>query len=360
MKKIIKVMLLSALAVTVIGCSPLTDVGNNNPYKATYTFTESVVELNDGKGGSLGVDGKYVLFGDFPQTLAESDVKFNEDPEKNGYYVGSDGNYYEKVTVTKAPEGSYKFKDGITEIVTGQIKYFKVEPIKWRVLTEDFNGTKNALLFAEDILNSNVPYYEYQGKHRNESYANNYKDSQIRAYLNGISYNAYDVKNENKWLNKGFLQKAFSSNAQNKIAETTVKNDGESTTDAEKILYWANGKEPNGIEDSDFDDFTCEDTKDKIFLLSEQEVTAIEYGFAKQDVTGDNTKRIRIPTDYARANYSSMDKNDHYVGVWWLRSPLYSDSDAARVIITSGYVNGSNKVNDLYVSIVPALCIKLQ
>ena len=61
-------------------------------------------------------------------------------------YLGSDGNYYVKVTAAPC-EYSCQYSDGST-VVEGAEVYFKVEPIVWRVLTENHNSTGKALLLA--------------------------------------------------------------------------------------------------------------------------------------------------------------------------------------------------------------------
>ena len=65
-----------------------------------------------------------VEFGDYPQSKKRSGVTVNENiffmTGNNTYYAGSDCNYYAKV----------------------DSDYFKVEPIKWRVLTNDYNGKR--------------------------------------------------------------------------------------------------------------------------------------------------------------------------------------------------------------------------
>lgn len=285
----------------------------NGPYIATYTFTEDVNELKAGTDGTLGTSGKYVLFGDFPQSNKASDIEINPHAEDNGYYVGSDGNYYAK----------------------NNDKYFKVEPIKWRVLTNSYNGTGKSLLLAENELTGKIAFYDNSVPEG----ANHYEPSQIRAYLNGLSYLLYG-NTKNKWLNKGFLQLAFTNNAQGKIAKTTVINNEENSTDVAKT--WNPGVK---IEET---------TQDKIFLLSEKEVTMSEYGF-KNETSGDPA-RIRKPTDYANEilniNWG-----------WMLRSPNETEGESAHTICAVHYEGWADSVassgSESYY-IVPALTISLE
>lgn len=102
-------------------------------------------------------DGTYVYFGFYPQTIKDKTVTIIEDTSEQEYYLGSDGNYYVRVE-------------------KGSLYYFKVEPIKWRIL-EDRNG--NYQLLSEYIL-------ECQNW---DNSSNNYKESSIRRWLNSTFYN---------------------------------------------------------------------------------------------------------------------------------------------------------------------------
>lgn len=69
------------------------------------------------------------------------------DTDSRGYFLGSDGAYYAKVAA--APyEGGYEFSN-MSAVTSGNTYYFKVEPIKWRILSES-NGT--ALIVCESII----------------------------------------------------------------------------------------------------------------------------------------------------------------------------------------------------------------
>lgn len=98
-----------------------------------YEFHENIEILTgENKNGTFGPDGDYVLFGDYPQSLISENVSVDENKlVKMGtmsVYGGSDGNLY------------YKKKD----------KYYKVEPIKWRIISRDADN--RAVLLAEKIM----------------------------------------------------------------------------------------------------------------------------------------------------------------------------------------------------------------
>lgn len=305
---------------------------------------------------------KYIYFGVFPKTVRPtgSTVKVDETVSvimgKCTYYKGSNGEYYAKVKEDAWGTGTeYKYSDG-TQAKTSYEKsyrYFKVEPIKWKVITDSYSG--KCLLLAEDILTANFSYYNYNSWENERTvgsdtgiYPNNYKYSQIRAYLNGLDY-YYDESSSSTvkktdYTGKGFLQTAFTAEAQNLIAVTTVDNSAASTTDS-----------GNNLDETT--DCACEDTKDKIFLLSEKEATS--YGFPAYNDYGSGNARIRKPTDYAKANRAPQSAITGYGGYWWLRSPYYYNSTIVRGVSYDGRTDITGVVNITYYGVVPALSIPL-
>ncbi len=265
----------------------------------------------------------------------------------NTYYKGSNGNYYAKAKENCYESSGYTYTDGTTVKQSGadSYRYFKVEPVKWKVLTNNYNNTGKALLLAEDILTANVSYYEdYQNNRTIDGktvYPNNYKHSQIRAYLNGLSYQG-QTSEVTTWSGNGFLQTAFTATAQSKIAETEVDNSKE-TTGYSESTYAAN--------------YACENTTDKIFLLSESEVINSDYGFAAYDSYGVGNARIRVTTDYAKANYAYQNTTAGYGGLWWLRSPFYNNSSYVRYVYFDGNATTYSYGYPTRGGVVPALSI---
>ncbi len=78
------------------------------------------------------VDGDYIYFGEYPQTIKAKDVIMTSSKDSRGYYLGSDGYYYAKVTANPYEE-NYTFSNG-EAIENGEIYYFKVEPIRWKIV----------------------------------------------------------------------------------------------------------------------------------------------------------------------------------------------------------------------------------
>ncbi len=99
----------------------------------------------------------FVTFGYGPQTVKKADVTIRGLVEDggfwNGYYKGSDGEYYLKMNAKPDGTGA-KFSDGATAIESNKEYYFKVEPVKWKSFT-DGSATR---LIAEKILEAKVPF----------------------------------------------------------------------------------------------------------------------------------------------------------------------------------------------------------
>ncbi len=300
-----------------------------------YKFHDSVIELPFGTTGTNGVDSIYVYYGDWPQTIKDDTVVVDETKFMqfggNTYYLGNDGNYYVKCLENAFDTDSqYRYSNGVQvgRRLSNNYAWFKVEPIKWRVLDASYNATGNMLLLAESILMADVPY--------GNSY---YRDSEMRRYLNGLySY----IGNTNSWRNVGFLQSAFTGDAQNLIIATTVDNSAESTTDI--------GNHITPAKD-------CVDTQDKVFLLSEYEVT--KYSKESFNSYERGYSRIRQPTDYALANYCYQSSSSVSGGCWWLRSAYYYGNDSVRYVNDYGTCDCAARIDRAMYGIVPALVVAL-
>ncbi len=125
------------------------------------------------------------------------------------------------------------------------------------------------------------------------------------------------------WLNKDFLNAAFSAAEQAGIETTTVDN-----------------SKAQGY--SGYSTLGGNNTQDKIFLLSYAE--AWKY-------FGSDSARVSTPTKYAKAQYSYSDR-------WWLRSPGYWQAGAALVDFDGSRTN-SYSVETTY-GVRPALWVNLE
>ncbi len=210
-------------------------------------------------------EGDFIWFGMYPQSLKDDDVTVGMTPDGDGYYTGSDGARYAKVLASPFGDG-YVFATG-QAIVDQSVHYFKVEPIKWRVL--DVSGDV-ALIMAASILDNRM--YDEERNH--------YADSEIRA-----------------WLNDTFIETAFNASERQRILTTHVVNNVQSTG------YTSN---PH----------VCENTDDEIFLLSHHEATHPAFGLHVA------SSRRLLTSDYSRALGVWMNTGGFYGhGGWTLRSP---------------------------------------
>lgn len=308
----------------------------------TGTFTSSVN------------NGVYYEFGDFPQTIASSQNNddYTSDTVRNGWYLNkTDGYFYEKCLPNPCST-DYTYSNG-NPIYSSryETKYFKVEPIKWRLLTDnhDIDGNNGeetgALLLAENVLTANIPYYPSRsdtGRSINGTYVyhNNYKYSTIRAWLNG-KYESGDPQTPT-YEGNGFLQKAFTAVAQGKIKDTIVDNSPASTNPASNPEEYNNGKNSHA----------CDSTTDKIFLLSQKEAQPDSSSYQLW-----NQYRKRKPTDYAKVNYAITNKSGY--ALWWLRSPYYSSDNDVYCVVYDGNAKERDRSDSYltHIGIVPALCL---
>lgn len=313
-------------------------------------FTESVKTIEG--------ETNRVYFGDWPQSIMPSSVTIDESitTVRGGYtyYYGSDGCWYAKC-IENANNSLYKYSDGTSvQLSTSNFtytRYFKVEPIKWRVLTTD-SGKR--LLLSDQIL-INCAYYDSKDVDRDIGgvtvYPNNYKESRVRAFLNGLSYDKKTGESEQvsngEFSEKGFLYTAFTNTAHDTIADTNVDNSATSANPLENSGKW------------NVATYICGNTDDKIFLLSEQEATTTGYGF---DIYGNNDDARKIvTTDFAKANGAQQSTSDaSYGGNWWLRSP--SDSTGGKYVRRINFKGSAGETDTVKTSstgVVPALYVKL-
>ncbi len=262
-------------------------------------------EYKDGKCVTCGdvfykKEGAYFYFGKYPQTLKQNSVTISNKPNDNGYFIGSDGEEYAKVVADTYSSNGYTFSTG-AKIEEGNEYYFKVEPIKWKILSESGN---ELYLLCEMVIDSK----------RYDETSNNYKESEIRA-----------------WLNNEFYNKAFNSLQHELILLTTVDNDVESTGFTQNANV-------------------CENTQDKVFLISRKEALSF-------------TSRKKVATDYARANKTYIETmNPQYKGCasWWLRSPSIDDVTYVYTVWSDSKIyDYGNWVQEAQIGIVPAIKVKI-
>ena len=277
--------------------------------------------------------GDTVYFGSYPQSAV------------SGSFTAGTWVEHNKVWYCDITENGVKYR-GVKTSENGAVSWFKYDPIKWVVL-EVKDG--KALIISDLVIDAqayqkDVTYAEGDDKyHKENSYnpsgtlANNYEDSTIR-----------------NWLITTFYNTAFGDLQKEVIAMTVVDNDDKVIGD----YNTANGNK-----------FFCDDTEDKIFLLSKGEVKM--YGNFNE-----NSERSQNTSDYAKVLITANGYEPNGAAWWWLRTPTYTSttpykengkdvsvdtqnkSDRAHVIKTDGSIN-SYTISLTTGGVVPVMWINI-
>ena len=377
---LVVICLVLALSAGFISCTPTRSTLNGAQNNSIHLDPPQSPFTRVNASGESDAQGGYILFGTYPQTvvtdktlsaalLAEVGAVNNselgnwkdEDDFLSVYVTYGNQTYFgmhiihkryfpEEAIGNRNPQGDNGYSVGFGN----NYYWFKCEPIKWRILSEE-NG--KALLFSELILdsedyynsNSNIEFSHNGG----QGYANNYEFSNIR-----------------KWLNGTFYNRAFTEVDKELILATTLDNSAKSTnpnSDAAAINGGVNTYADGSVSD-------------RIFLLSLQEATNVGYGFADYEQLGPTSSpyansdplRKKMATDYAQSRglrlsfsyYERQMRNDFVTwpvsgeGSWWLRSPYYFNAQQAQCVFTVGELGVSN-VRNTSIGVVPALRLKL-
>mgnify|MGYP003293130871 CR=1 FL=1 len=277
-------------------------------YKVTAHFTgenknyilPDDLEANLNIVSGIVIDDKTVQLGEYPQSRVKDTELIAQlddlSPESDGY-IHYDGSKY----LLEAAEKYGSFLNPYTSFDEGDVFYFKMEPITWKILGEDDN---HKLVLSEKIIDNRMFLFNRGmgtiGKKTYES--NNYEISELRGYLNG--YDLPDEVSHEDYTGCGFIDKYF-----NDVERAIFK-----TTHLEQITK---DEERNFAVD------------DRIYLLSTDELKNSEYGFTS------NNDRKAAYTDYARFHGAN--------GSYWNRSVKDSNS-YCYVDITSSDGSISNSV----------------
>ena len=183
--------------------------------------------------------------------------------------------------------------------------WFIYEPIEWDVLKFE-NGY--AMLISNYVINTQV----YSTDDTNK---NNYELSRIRT-----------------WLNDTFYSEAFSAAEKVFIQETNVDNSAATT-------------------DSTPNPYACNDTLDKVYLLSYQE--------ANEEFYHSDAERQAIASDYARCEgvYCATSSALAYC-CWMLRSPINNDAAKISYVDYDGNFNWHYYYSSL-IGIRPVIWVKV-
>ncbi|MBQ6783559.1 MAG: InlB B-repeat-containing protein [Acholeplasmatales bacterium] len=297
-------------------------------------------------------NGNKIYFGTYPQTKVEATIEnsllgieFDKSTWTSyKYYMEStqqDYMYYKDVDIdnngiydyrgvyftqyrpyypnNSSADNIYTYQDN-NGYNTNEIYWFSYDRIEWNILKEE-NG--KALIIANLLLDSQ-DYYPSSSSSSfthidgEEGYANNYELSTIR-----------------KFLNENFYNIAF-NDLQKILIEKTIVDNSESST----------GDDPNS--------YVCNNTEDKIFLLSYQEANNIDY-FAN------DIARQAQGSDYAKCQGLKISTDDPYAGYsfWWLRSPYYDYAYFVSYVTPVGNTYNYIYVKENSLGVRPACWINL-
>ena len=190
------------------------------------------------------------------------------------------------------------------DYVTFNGKTYAIEPIAWRVLSNDGN---DLFLLAQRGLD-----YE-------------------RWYTPGSGAIAWDNSTIRQWLTDAFIPRAFTAAQEGAIATTEVQ-----TPDFVNLGLTYPGSP---------------DTEDKVFFLSLQEANNAAYGFTN------NASRIAQIAPYGLERGLSMDPWVESPDYWWLRNRGVAVNSAARVSF-NGIITGQMGYNSV-AAVRPALNLDL-
>lgn len=229
--------------------------------------------------------GDVIYFGSYPQSAASGSFTA-------GTWVKDNNVWYTDIT-----SGNNKYR-GVKTSESGSVSWFRYDPIKWKVLAVE---GKKALILSELVIDSQPyqstisrpnpdQYNKEYSYNENNTYANNYADSTIR-----------------EWLTTTFYNNAFSALQKGVIAMTTVDNNDTAIGD------YSNGNK-----------FFCDDTEDKIFLLSKGEVKYTAYGFTYTKNETINTTKQKGTSAYSYKVITANGYEPTSGAWWWIRTPAYS------------------------------------
>ncbi len=238
-------------------------------------------------------------------------------------YTYTDGKTYVRVPATNVyGSDSITYSNGET-VIDNVEAWFEVQPIKWRILTKEYDGKNISYLMSEQTLASSCLNIDVTGQANDYAKSDNY----LRDYLTNV-----------------FYQDAFSS------------------TDISKIVG-------RNLTESDL--YPLKNSGLAAVVLEEQKVFAptyndmLSYSFKSNPDYDD--ARLKSPTDFAIANYTfiyteagytTIDRVNGGTGYYFLCSSG-SPASYAYNVYYYGNVNDDSRVNCTDAGVCPALLFNL-
>lgn len=283
-------------------------------------------------------EGKYIYFGYWPQTCEKDEnvvAKLNEmagkpplprDKENPFNWESHEGTTYmwQKIVIYNGTKyigvqmndyrasGVYSLRSYIMQngYFTGEVYWFKYEPIKWRILTTSGNS---AYIMSDIALDSFSIQPNRKGEIRDGLYAD-YNNSP--GVPDGTYANNWEYCFLRQWLNDTFYNAVFNGLQKEIIQTTHLDNTARSSNPNDYPKYYGYGENAGKNKFAD----QCKDTDDKIFLLSLRDITTTAYGF-KKDVKAEDPARNLQATDFAKLHGAPINTNDKKYVTWYTRSP---------------------------------------
>ena len=331
-------------------------------------------------------EGNNIYFGHWPQTLERDEnviAKLNEvagtipeytiytvleKPENWLYYENSKDIWYIDVIYSGTKyRGFYmkEFRPGVygslgysyisaNHYTNHQVYWFKVEPIKWRILTTSGNS---AYIMSDIALDA---FWLEPNRREAGFYKGEYgifrgtKESDV----DGTYANNWEYCFLRRWLNETFYNEVFNDLQKEIIKTTRLDNSARSCNPNAYPKYYSNSENAAGENKYAAQ---CKDTDDKIFLLSLRDVTTTDYGF-KKDVLAKDPARNLQASDFAKFRGAPMDIYEEKYVTWYTRSPtLGSGNCGYSTFVLDRHAKGAIDSIQLIPDggVVPALWIKL-
>lgn len=325
-------------------------------------------------------EGDHIYFGYWPQTLERDEnviAKLNEiagkpplprDKENPYNWESHEGTTYmwQKIVIYNGTKylgvqmndyrasGGYSLRSYIMEngYFTGEVYWFKYEPIKWRILTTSGNS---AFIMSDIALDSfSLQPDRYQGFY-NEKYGVFRTDQ--NGNMDGTYANNWEYCFLRRWLNETFYNEVFNKLQKEIIQTTRLDNTARSSNPNDYPKYYGYGENAGKNKFAD----QCKDTDDKIFLLSLRDITTTAYGFNK-DVKAEDPARNLQATDFAKLHGAPINTNDKKYVTWYTRSPAPANGNQGyATFVLDRHAKGAMGSIDLTPDggVVPALWITL-
>ena len=331
-------------------------------------------------------DGNYIYFGYWPQTLERDETviaKLNEvagtipeytiytvleKPENWLYYENSKDIWYIDVIYSGTKYRGFYMKEfrpavygslgysyiSANHYTNHQVYWFKVEPIKWRILTTSGNS---AYIMSDIALDA---FWLEPNRREAGFYKGEYgifrgaKESDV----DGTYANNWEYCFLRRWLNETFYNEVFNDLQKEIIKTTRLDNSARSCNPNAYPKYYSNSENAAGENKYAAQ---CKDTDDKIFLLSLRDITTTAYGFNKDVLAKDPARNLQA-TDFAKFRGAPMDIYEEKYVTWYTRSPtLGSGNSGYSTFVLDRHAKGAIDSIQLIPDggVVPALWIKL-